>query len=118
MVTQHFDFDRWWKDLNEDQKDRVRLIYKMSFEEMRLMKKNAGWVVNDNGSVQFNGAHGFIPPTVAAPYLQLTPPDGKWTFEERDDLLKQLTICVNAHAQSHSRTQEEVRKVIMDMCNF
>jgi len=95
MNSCNFDFECWYKDaFSSSVKENGRMPgYDVSYEEMRSLKKEAGWVVEENGGVKFNKGHGDLSPVEAAPYLRLASPDGKWTLEERDDLLKHLTVC-------------------------
>jgi hypothetical protein len=120
MNSCNFDFECWYKDtFSSSVKENGRMPgYDVSYEEMRSLKKEAGWVVEENGGVQFNKGHGYLSPATAAPYLRLASPDGKWTLEERDDLLKHLTVWVNARAKAHGRTQEDIRKIVVDLCDF
>mgnify|MGYP003656097648 CR=1 FL=1 len=113
-----FDFERWFKDtFSPNCKENGRLPgYDVPYEEMRALKKAAGWKVLENG-IQFNGGHGFVPPTMAGPYLSKYT-GGEWTLEERDELLVRLTEWVNDRAMVHRRTQDEIRKVVGDLCNF
>ena len=118
-ITRIFDFERWFKDTyGGNIKEGGRIPgYSIPYEEMRALQKAAGWVVGEDGSVQFNGRHGFVPPVTAIQYLSKYS-GGDWTLEERDELLTRLTEWVNDRARVHGRTQDDIRKVVGDLCNF
>ena len=114
-----FDFERWFKDTwGPGCTEGGRIPgYTLYYEEMRSIKKTAGWEVLETGAVEFNGGHGFVPPVTAAQYLS-NYSGGAWTLEERDDLLSRLTEWVNDRARVHGRTQDDIRKTVRDLCDF
>ena len=119
MTPPIFDFERWFKDTwGPGCKEGGRIPgYTLYYEEMRALKKAAGWEVLETGAVEFNGGHGFIPPVTAIPYLSKYS-GGDWTLEERDELLTRLTEWVNDRARVHGRTQDDIRKAVADLCKF
>ena len=106
-----FDFERWFKDtwsggVREGRKNLVG--YTMSYDEMYTARKSAGWVLKDNGDIEFGMGHGTVTAMQARAYMGKYASNRQgeaWTLEERGEFMTTLAKWVKWQSDTHGRSE-------------